>query len=522
MKIPEVNEKTAPRKKGNLIRKNIKINGMICESCEKIIEKSLGKIDGVKHIKVDYVNSTAKIDYNPKKATMEEIQNAIKAAGYDLKLDKKKDQKVGNNKIAYVAIGLVALGLLIISYFIATIWLSGMNLSIPQLDSNTGAVIILAVGLLTGFHCIGMCGGFVLSYTAKARQENPKSLNIGLHGQYAIGKIISYTIIGGIFGLIGSVFIFSPELRAIIAIFAGAFLILYALKMLNVHPVLRKLSIPQGIFSKLRVGPLKKSSNPLAIGLANGLFIACGPLQAMYILAMTTGSFFGGATILFAFAIGTLIPMLGFGIFASFISRGMQNNIVRVSAIVVLVMGILMINNGLALTGNSINFSTQGNLFGSEVLPTSTNTLTTPTTGTTNNGTGYQVINMDVTGAGYSPNSFVLKTGVPVKWVINGKEITSCNGAITVPAYKLNFNIKQGEQTIEFTPPLAGTIQWSCWMGMIQGSFIVRDDVSIDQNGKVILTSQVQQQATAQTAAAPKTSGGCGCAMMKSGTQSCH
>ena len=186
-----------------------------------------------------------------------------------------------------------------------------------------------------------------------------------------------------------------------------------------------------------------------------------------------------------------------------------------------------MINNGLALTGNSINFNTQGTVLASGLPSNGTDTLTPTTSGAasnvsaTSNGPGYQVINMDVTGAGYSPNSFVLKAGVPVKWVINGKEITSCNGSITVPAYKLNFNIKQGEQTIEFTPPKAGTIQWSCWMGMIQGSFIVRDDVSIDSTGKVVLTPQVQQYATAQAASAPKSSGGCGCGMMQSGAKSC-
>jgi len=36
---------------------------------------------------------------------------------------------------------------------------------------------------------------------------------------------------------------------------------------------------------------------------------------------------------------------------------------------------------------------------------------------------------------------------------------------------------KKGENTIEFTPTEAGTIPWSCLMGMIQGSFIVKDNI---------------------------------------------
>ncbi|MDD5163086.1 MAG: sulfite exporter TauE/SafE family protein [Candidatus ainarchaeum sp.] len=475
----------------------IKISNMVCESCEKRIEKSLEKIPGVKHVKASYVESTAKITYDPKKVSLEKIASAIKEAGYGSELSPSKSRV--NNKMVFAAIGIIALAALIISYFAVSATLGQMNISIPELDVNTSAVIIFFVGLLTGFHCIGMCGSFVLSYTAKARQENPKALNLSLHGQYALGKIISYSAIGGIFGLIGSVFVFSPAIRAAIAILAGAFLILFGLKMLNVHPVLRKLSLPQGFFSRLRIGPLKKSSNPMLVGLANGLFIACGPLQAMYILAMTAGSFIGGAKILLAFAVGTLMPMLGFGVFASLISHTMQNKIVRLSGAIVLIMGLFMINNGLALSGNQVSFPIAAGDTGQ--------------TGTVNpnNGPGYQVISMDVVSSGYSPNSFVLKTGIPVKWVINGKQVNGCNGTIIVPAYNLNIPVKQGEQTIEFTPTKAGVINWSCWMGMIQGTFIVRDDVGIDSTGKVVTSAQTQQAISQQVASAPKPKGGCGC-----------
>jgi plastocyanin domain-containing protein len=85
-----------------------------------------------------------------------------------------------------------------------------------------------------------------------------------------------------------------------------------------------------------------------------------------------------------------------------------------------------------------------------------------------------QTINMDVTRAGYSPNSFVSKKGVPVNWVINGVELTGCNNGIKVPKLNLDFDIRRGQQTIEFTPTEEGVIPWSCWMGMIQGRFIVK------------------------------------------------
>ncbi|MFA6268639.1 MAG: sulfite exporter TauE/SafE family protein [archaeon] len=492
-------------------RKVIKlsIQNMVCNSCEKIIEKSLGKLYGVHGVEVSYAQGEAEVKYSPKTVSVEKIINTIHEAGYSAEiLEEEKPQKLNPS---YIALGIIGAVILVFAYIAVSSTLGQLNISIPQLDAQTSIILIFIVGLLTGFHCIGMCGGFVLGYTATARKTNPKSLNLPLHAQYAIGKIISYTVIGGIFGLIGSIFVFTPTLRAIIAILAGIFLIIYGLKLLNIFPMLRKFSLPTGIFDKLKLGKEENSKNngPLVIGLMNGLFIACGPLQAMYVLAATTGSIFAGGLLLLAFAIGTLIPMMLFGVFASFLSHGFQNNIVRLSAAIVIIMGILMINNGLALTGNAISFSQ--NISANGVNPQPGTNLTVTDSGSYTVDSPYQIIRMDVTNAGWVPNSFILKKGVPVKWIINGKELNGCNSGINVPAYNLNFSIKQGEQTIEFTPTTTGVIQWSCWMGMIQGTFVVRDDVGIDSSGNIVLSLKVQAEAKTLVASVPKKSGGCGC-----------
>ena len=89
----------------------------------------------------------------------------------------------------------------------------------------------------------------------------------------------------------------------------------------------------------------------------------------------------------------------------------------------------------------------------------------------------YQIIKMNVTSSGWQPDSFVLKKGIPVKWIIDGQQLTGCNNGIKVPSLGLSFTIKPGIQTIEFTPTQTGLIQWSCWMGMIKGKFTVNDDI---------------------------------------------
>ena len=123
-----------------------------------------------------------------------------------------------------------------------------------------------------------------------------------------------------------------------------------------------------------------------------------------------------------------------------------------------------MFNQGVILTGNSIDFGNK-----------TTTTIPGIATTTTLAVGSYQYIYMNVTAGGWQPDTFTLKKGIPVRWVVDGQQITGCNSEIIVPKYNLDFKIRKGTQTIEFTPTETGTVQWSCWMGMIQGKFIVED-----------------------------------------------
>jgi len=53
-----------------------------------------------------------------------------------------------------------------------------------------------------------------------------------------------------------------------------------------------------------------------ACGLLNG-FMPCGPLQAMQLYALGTGSFIAGATSMFMFSLGTVPLMFGLGAISS-------------------------------------------------------------------------------------------------------------------------------------------------------------------------------------------------------------
>lgn len=463
-----------------MVKEILRVDGMTCNNCVDHIEKSLkGSVD---FVRANYIKGVVEVDYHSGKTSRKSIVNKIKSAGYVVN-DGKQQGGGKKNKSNYAGWVIVGVSILVLAYVLYGL-LGDMNLSLPEMGEKTSLFLLFLVGVLTGFHCVSMCGGFVVSYTAKNAARGKKGMK--QHVIYGASKTLSYTIIGGLFGLIGSIFLFTPALRGGIAIFAGLFMMAYALSMFGFKFFRRFQFNPKFLTKAASSNKGTKFSGPMVTGLLNGLFIACGPLQAMYIYAAGTGSMIQGGLGLMAFGLGTLPVLIGFGGLTNVISHKATRKILKISAIVVLILGVIMLNRGLALTGSGYDIKSisagigAGTVSGNFVI----------------DAEGYQVIEMDVVGSGYEPNSFVLKKDVPVRWVINGKQLTGCNNAIQVPSMGLEFKLEKGLQTIEFTPTEEGVISWSCWMGMIPGNFVVTD------SGEA---SDAQVQATT-----PKSSGSCG------------
>jgi len=483
------------------MNKTFKIKNMTCNSCASRIEEALK--DKVENISVSYSKEKAEIDFDEDKISETEIKNIIKQTGYEVVEDKiseteikdKKESEVVEDKEVpkekkkamsenfgmIVLVGSVIL-LLFILYFLV---FARFDVQIPTLGEKSGLILLFFVGILTGFHCVSMCGGFVLSYTTKNAIKGHKG-----HKQHLIyggSKLVSYAVIGGIFGLIGGIIAFSIELRGTIAILAGGFMVFYALNMFG-FKFFRKFQFNPKFLTKLTSNASKKAKGPykgpFITGLLSGLFIACGPLQAMYLYAMGSGSFVTGFYSLAVFGLGTLPVMMVFGSIATTISHKATKRILKVSAIIVLILGLIMLNRGLTVMGSPITYDSIKDK------------IINPVTGNVILTNGYQEINMEVNRYGWEPRSFVLKKGIPAKWNIDVKELTGCNNEIVVPAYNIDIKLKKGLNVVEFTPEKTGTIPWSCWMGMIPGSFVVTE------------TGSASQEQIAE--AAPQASGSCG------------
>ena len=75
------------------------------------------------------------------------------------------------------------IGILILGYFVLKF---SSGVALPAISPEMGYGLLFLVGLLTGFHCVSMCGGFVVSYTAKDAAEGRKPYKS--HLMYGTGK----------------------------------------------------------------------------------------------------------------------------------------------------------------------------------------------------------------------------------------------------------------------------------------------------------------------------------------------
>jgi plastocyanin domain-containing protein/sulfite exporter TauE/SafE len=313
-----------------------------------------------------------------------------------------------------------------------------------------------------------MCGGIMLSQSLKNESKNKfEAMKPAI--LYNLGRVIAYSILGGIVGAIGSVFSLSITAQAGLQIFAGVFMIMMGLNMAG-FSAFRKFQI------KLPAAVCKmqsKPKSPLFVGIFNG-FMPCGPLQTMQIFALGTGSALAGAFSMFMFALGTVPLMLTFGAVSGLLSKGYTKKILKFSGVLIMVLGLIMGNRGLALAG--MNMSPKAVMAKIGALGTGDDAAAPANAVKASIKNGTQVLNMTVSGQGYTPNFLYVQKGIPVKWELDAQQLTGCNSTIVIPSLNIKQKLESGKNTIEFTPG-DEDLSFSCWMGMLSGTIKVVDDL---------------------------------------------
>ena len=428
---------------------------MTCSSCEVRIARTLAALDGVTTVKVSLGGGRADIEYDDNKTTIQAMKAAVEKAGYTV--------GTGRNASTTVAVGI---GIILAAlYMIASA--AGLFNGLPTINASLGYGMLFVVGMLTSVHCVAMCGGIALSQSVgvgiAGAEGNRKKLMPGL--LYNGGRVVSYTIVGGIVGALGAAFSFSPVMKGVIAAAAGLFMILLGLKMFGVLSGLPRISrlIPAPIWNiGGRFSSALGKRGPFAVGILNG-FMPCGPLQTMQLYALGTGSFFAGALSMFIFSIGTVPLMLVFSLAAAFIPKKIFPTMVKASAVLVIFLGVLTLGRAAALSGIAIPESPGG--FAKATVQD-----------------GAQTVLTDFGSSGYYI-PFAVQAGIPVKWTIRvtAEGLNGCNNPITIPSYGIRKTLVPGDNLIEFTPNKEGVIAYTCWMGMISSRITVVKDLTGDR-----------------------------------------
>ncbi|GAA0775002.1 hypothetical protein GCM10008908_25810 [Clostridium subterminale] len=435
----------------------LNIDNMVCISCENTIIRHLKKLSGVTSVKAKYTKGTVHIEYDSEKVSYSTIVSTIEKSGYKITSDKKN-----SHSEFFPIVGIFLIALLIIRLGKGT----GVFDMSSALSSKVSYIALFTIGVLTSLHCVGMCGGIMMSQSITSSIVPEKNkFKPGL--MYNLGRLISYTVLGGIVGGIGKAFSLSFGAQGFIAIVAGVFMVIMGLNLYG-FKALRRLSIKlpwNGCNSQ------KKSRNPLIVGFLNG-FMPCGPLQTMQLYALASGSVIAGATSMFFFALGTIPLMLGFGAIANLLSQKNSNRLIKYSGGIIIVLGIIMANRGLSLMGvnlmpNSLSLGGNNNTTISEKSSANKATISN----------GKQVIKISANNQGYTPNVVYIQKGIPTEFIIDGESINFCNNKIVIPSMNIEKNLSSGENVIEFTPD-SGDINYSCWMGMLRGTIKVVDDLN--------------------------------------------
>ncbi|MFP3154323.1 sulfite exporter TauE/SafE family protein [Lachnospiraceae bacterium ZAX-1] len=446
--------------------KKIRILGMTCISCQNKIEKKLRNTAGIQKVEVSYKEETAIVTYDTDILTLRDIEAIIKRLDYDVFSGGKKP--VANESAVGILVILLCAYLLLRQFGV----LNFFNL-FPTAKEGMGYGMLFLIGLLTSVHCVAMCGGINLSQCIPQEGDTKKNSRLGVTRAsflYNFGRVISYTLIGGIVGALGSVIRFSGALTGVVQLIAGAFMIIMGMNMLGIFPALRKFNprMPR-IFSQKVEAEKGKSKSPFYVGLLNGL-MPCGPLQAMQIYALSTGSIVGGALSMLLFSLGTVPLMFGLGALSSLLSKKFTHKVMTFGAGLVVVLGLFMFSNGWSLSGISASLNLSSLISGMGGGSSENDVAYTDEIVMEN---GVQVVNSSIASGRYPPITVV--AGSPVKWIIDAPEgsINGCNNKLLIPAYGVEHKFETGENVIEFTPTETGKIPYSCWMGMIRSSITV-------------------------------------------------
>lgn len=204
------------------------------------------------------------------------------------------------------------------------------------------------LGLLSSFHCVGMCGA--IAFSLPTQHLSPVKKVFGILS-YNSGRIITYAIVGVLFGVLGRQ-INMLGFQRWFSIIAGCIILVIVIQTYVKKPIFhlpgfnRVNGFVQNLIGKYISNP--SFSGTFMLGMANGL-LPCGLVYLALTGALAAGTIDGSAFFMIAFGLGTFPAMFLLSYFGVFISLSTRNTIRKTVPFVVAFMGLLLILRGVGL-----------------------------------------------------------------------------------------------------------------------------------------------------------------------------
>lgn len=463
-----------------------KIKGMHCASCEVLIEKKLLKIENVKSVDASLSKEQVVVQYEGSRPNPEKINNIFKSENYIFSdFEEEKAEVVKNGKKAsptLVAFN-IALFIIIGFLFLRSLGFEG----ILNVSSSSSLFAFFGLGLLAGVSsCAALVGGMVLSMSKQwsrlyDNRGSSSTTAVGTgqdtystfqkfqpHLMFNAGRIASYIFFGGLLGLIGSQLQISFKFTSFLVIVVSFLMIALGLQMLGVKAFRKfQFTLPKFVTRYISdENNFQGKYMPLTMG-ALTFFLPCGFTITAQGLALLSGNAIQGSLIMGAFALGTAPSLLfiGFSSVKLFSKSHLAVKFSKVAGFLVLFFALFNISTQMNVLGfvgfSSFLKGSEQNIVNEKDLPAIIN--------------GKQVIEMEASARGYSPNYFKIKAGVPVRWEIKDIGTSGCTNAVIASGlFSGSVPLTKGQTAIkEFTPTKAGKYRFSCWIGMVTGTIEV-------------------------------------------------
>ena len=201
------------------------------------------------------------------------------------------------------------------------------------------------LGVFGSLHCAGMCGPLALALPATGRS------GVGfVAGRFAynLGRLVTYTLMGLVFGLIGRSLVLAGVQRWLsitlgVALLAGLF---SSRRLATALPVTKLVGV---LKSRLSVLLRERSFSAMALlGLLNGL-LPCGLVYVAGAAATSTGGILAGAVYMGCFGLGTWPMMLAISLSGRLVPVSLRLKLLRAVPVSVFILALLLILRGMAL-----------------------------------------------------------------------------------------------------------------------------------------------------------------------------